>query len=55
MKSSQHARQTRKDEAAFHAHWERRQKERERLKEERNEPSTVTGGLATSKSRTPQR
>jgi hypothetical protein len=36
----QHARQMRKDEAAFYQYWERRQKERERLKEERNEPTT---------------
>jgi hypothetical protein len=40
MKSSQHARQLRKDEAEFYRYWERRQKERERLKEERIEPNT---------------
>ena len=34
----QNARQAKREEAAFHAQWERRQRERERLKEERDEP-----------------
>jgi len=36
----QHARQQKREERAFHEYWERRQKERERRKEERDEPST---------------
>jgi hypothetical protein len=49
----QHARQVRKDEAAFYEYWERRQEERERLKEERNEPA-VASRPGPSKTRSPQ-